>query len=449
MAMNEEFVPVEEVSEEEFVPVAEVEQKQRPKSIAEFALVNAPTSFVNQFKGFVQPETYQGLGQLAQTINPGTWGLNFLTTGQNPFSTMFNMGQMEGERLKKTWGSPLESAYQDPFQMLSDVSAFGSLAGKGMEMANMFPRLAKGIMKFGQGTEPLNAVTGVAKVPMKFIPRQVVQEKAERLYSSALKGLSRAKLEEKQQILKTGLKEGIPVSRGGLVKLSDAIDLANDEFAYAIDDAMQTGVTIRTKDVANRIDDLEDWYMDAPNPEEFIPQLEELKTQFMAKHGINGVMDADEAQRIKMRIYQLNKEHYGTLGSVKVEGNKALARGIREEFIKRYPELKELGYRERDMINLQAAIEKAIGRIENKDIIGIGTPIKTGVGHMLGGKVVGAIVGFATAIFGNPQVKSRLAIALTHAKEARHLNPTYTAGRQVMQQAGQLDMNKLQETSGW
>ena len=60
---------------------------------------------------------------------------------------------------------------------------------------------------------------------------------------------------------------------------------------------------------------------------------------------------------------------------------------------------------------LQPNLQKAVGRIENRDILGIGSGVKAGAGAAIGGNL-GAALGLGESILEMPKVKSNLALQL-------------------------------------
>jgi len=79
---------------------------------------------------------------------------------------------------------------------------------------------------------------------------------------------------------------------------------------------------------------------------------------------------------------------------------------------------------------LMDALEQPIGRISNRDMTGIGVPIKTGVGGMIGeglgsamgvpglGTAAGTALGGIWGVIDSPVIKSRLAIQLNKIKNS-------------------------------
>jgi len=96
------------------------------------------------------------------------------------------------------------------------------------------------------------------------------------------------------------------------------------------------------------------------------------------------------------------------LKSSSVEAQKALARGIKEELAAQFPEIVDLNAKESKLLGLDDALEDAVYRTRNHNIIS------------LGGKVlVSKNIGLAAMheVLGIPAVQSRIAIGISRASK--------------------------------
>src|SRR6185369_1018829 len=103
----------------------------------------------------------------------------------------------------------------------------------------------------------------------------------------------------------------------------------------------------------------------------------------------------DVAQKMKTNTYKQLKNAYGELKGFEVEAKKAMARGAKEEIVAQIPELADLNAKDSTLINLEKVLFKAVNRIENRDMMGIGVPIKAIAGGVGGikGTALGALIG--------------------------------------------------------
>ncbi|MCK5614459.1 hypothetical protein KAR91_72010, partial [Candidatus Pacearchaeota archaeon] len=68
------------------------------------------------------------------------------------------------------------------------------------------------------------------------------------------------------------------------------------------------------------------------------------------------------------------------------------------------------------LIALRKEIEKSASRISNRDMAGIGVPIKGGAGGVVGGKL-GMAIGLGIGLLDTPTIKAKLAIVANSLKK--------------------------------
>jgi len=237
---------------------------------------------------------------------------------------------------------------------------------------------------------------------------------SERMYQSALKPSTTLSATQRANVVKTGLDAGIPISPSGAEKLNGLISDLNSKIADQVKAGSQSGATIDPLKVAQRVDQIKSKFTNQVNPGADLSAIDASKDEFLQNNP--GPIPASDAQALKQGTYQqLKGRSYGELKSATVEAQKALARGIKEELETQFPEIKGLNAQEAQFIGLDRALEKALNRIGNHQLVGIGTPIVAGaVGGTAGGPA-GIAAGLMKALVDDPIVKSRLAIALNKA----------------------------------
>ena len=293
---------------------------------------------------------------------------------------------------------------------------------------------------------------------------------AERMYQSALKPSTTIPAIQRESLVKTGLNAEIPISPAGAGKLSGLIDDLNSKISQQIaaggpkpllrppvkgllpaapteiaipgsDPNMvgtveaphspravlqrpalpggpisyfDSGTTINPQDVVKRLDSVKARFANQVNPEADLQAIDAAKAEFLKNNP--DAIPAAQAQAMKQGTYQqLKGRAYGELKGATIESQKALARGIKEELETQFPEIKGLNAQESQFIGLDRALDKALNRIGNHQLIGIGTPIVGGAtGAVAGGPAAIASMIMKAAI-DDPVVKSRLAIALNKA----------------------------------
>lgn len=252
-------------------------------------------------------------------------------------------------------------------------------------------------------------------------------ELPERLYQSALKpGPGSYSTSEVGSMVKTGLKNDIPVSAGGASKLDTLISNLSDRVKAQIQAGSQAGATVDPAAIAARADQAKGRFAVQVNPDADLAAIDASKQEFL-KNNPSPIPVAD-AQNLKQGTYQqLKSRSYGELGSATKEAQKALARGIKEELEVQFPEIKGLNAQQSQMIGLSDALERAVRRIDNRQLISFGTPIAAVGGAALGGGL-GATAGIILKqAIDDSFVKSKLAIALTRASSGQIALPAALA----------------------
>jgi len=242
---------------------------------------------------------------------------------------------------------------------------------------------------------------------------------APKLYQSALKpppgSYSSA---EVQSMVKTGLENKIPVSAEGAAKLSGLLKDLHGAVQEEIDAGAARGATVNKYAVASRLGKTSKQFATQVNPEADLDAVSESGNEFLRSQP--NQIPASQAQKIKTGTYQqLGDKAYGELSSATIEAQKALARGIKEELETQFPEIKGLNAAQSKLYDLQPALERAVRRIENHDIISLGSKVSAGAGAALGGAPGAVAASTLEKVLGMPMVKSKLAIALNAAGKGK------------------------------
>lgn len=235
---------------------------------------------------------------------------------------------------------------------------------------------------------------------------------AERLYQSALKpGPGSYSLPEVKSMVRTGLENEIPVSQQGVQKLSSLVDDLNSKIQSKIATGAQAGTTVNKYAVASRLEDTYGQMSKQVNPVKAQTAVGKSGNEFLANQP--NEIPIDQAQAMKQGTYQQIRKSYGQLSNATVESQKALARGLKEEIVNAFPEIGQLNAKESQLLNLDGALEHAVRRIDNHQLMGIGTPLAVGgVAAATGSKALAVASGILKAALDDPVLKSKIAIAL-------------------------------------
>lgn len=288
------------------------------------------------------------------------------------------------------------------------------------------------------------------KVATAVAPRvgAAMEDVAGRVYQSALKPPPGSyTTPEVQSMVKTGLQEGIPVSQKGGDKLAGLVSDLNDKIKNQII-ASNPNAPINPNAVASRTAAVRPPF-DTVNPEQAQADISSATQEYLNKHSVQApftnIRQSDEtggfvpagkgtaqysqdysavaAQEEKQKTYAQLSKSYGELSSATQETQKALARGIKEELETYFPEIKGTNAQLGKLYGLDDALQRAVRRIDNHEIFGLGTRIAAITGAAAGAAAFGgegAVTGAVAASIlqkavSDPMVKSKLAIILSRS----------------------------------
>lgn len=232
-------------------------------------------------------------------------------------------------------------------------------------------------------------------------------------YESALKPSTTMPEAQRAGIVNTGLTENIPVSKGGLEKIADRIDELNNKIAATIQTGAKQGAVVDPQAVAARTGAVRNQFATQVTPKSDLEAIDSATNEFLS--GNQNSIPLDQAQAMKQGTYRaLGKKAYGEMKGARVEAEKALARGLKEEIAVQFPEIGKLNASESQLLDLQPALERAVNRIGNHQLGGIGAPITAGATRAITGSgKLAAAAGLLKAVLDDPYIKSKLAIALS------------------------------------
>jgi hypothetical protein len=240
------------------------------------------------------------------------------------------------------------------------------------------------------------------------------------LYESAMKPSTTLSQAERADLVNTGLSNSIPISKGGVEKIGDLIDNLNQKIKAQIQ--ADPNRPINTVPAVRNLDSVRARFANQVTPQPDLAEIDQVESNFLNNPKVQPTtgpgpssLPASEAQAMKSGTYQaLGNKAYGEVKGASVEAQKALARGLKEEIANQFPEINNLNAQESKLLDLEPVLERAVARNSNHQLIGIGTPIVGTAGAaMTGSATVGAVLGAMKAVFDNPMVKSRVAIALS------------------------------------
>lgn len=309
-----------------------------------------------------------------------------------------------------SWDNLKQTIESDPVGFLADAS--GLLAGLGaVGKVGKVGKIGKMLQETGKAIDPVNLGINTTKYGVgKMIPERLPQS----MYESAAKFSTTLTPDQRKSLTATALRERVMPTRSGLAKL----DLGIKELGQKIDDLVQSatdsGVTIPKEKIYQHLDELRadvgGAKLNAPQDLRKIQRITDAFDEHLRNTG-KDALTPSELQAFKQDAYRrINWDaKQGQANYVKEQTGKAMARAAKDEIEKVSPDVQALNRRQGDLLELRPYLERSAGRIENRDVMGIGMPMKATAGGVAAGPV-GAAAGTGLAIFDIPQVKARGAI---------------------------------------
>lgn len=334
----------------------------------------------------------------------------------------------------------LQSIQQDPVGTLGDLSTV--LTGGASALGTVVPKVAATTARVGAAVEPLNIATNTLMYgATKAIPKTV----APALYESAAKWSTKLSQTDRNKLTETALNEQIMPTHAGLAKLQLIKNDLKDQLNTIIDSATESGTTIPSSVIFDNLNktkqELGGFKIGAKGDLAEITQLEREFRKYLKDNNLTSVTPR-QMQDFKTDIYKRidfdKKAGTPTVAKEAVFTNMSEAAKLALE--KENSAIKALNARQGSLINLEEPLQRAAGRIENRDIFGLDVGTKATAGGVLGGGE-GAAAGAALSLLDMPRPKAGLALEL--AKKQRQgigmfydNSPAAALTRQIIQEQG-------------
>jgi hypothetical protein len=353
------------------------------------------------------------------------------------------------DHYKNRYGS-LENIYStmkgDPVGMMGDAS--GALMGTGLLMrgAGALPKAAplatagKVVQDIGASAEPLSvAMQGAGKAVGLAVPKKVTRK----MYESSAKFSTVLTNEQRARLTEVALKNEIPPTIGGVKRVNDLISeighkisnmVEEQSLQFALSPTAQGPRGLPVMELFKDFDKLRTQLLEtSANPIGNIEKIGKIERQILEANQRLGRSELSprQAQKLKQGIYKELEGLYGQFNNspADVKAKKAIAKTAKEYLEEVMPEIKQLNANEGELIKLREAIQRSANRISNRDLMGLGAPVKAGAGGVVGGPE-GAVAGYILGILDTPAIKSRLAIAADRLRsKGVKISPTSAAVR--------------------
>jgi hypothetical protein len=249
---------------------------------------------------------------------------------------------------------------------------------------------------------------------------------AEHMYQNSLKPSTTNTPAENLRMVRTGLESGTPVSEAGAAKLTGLIRDLDTKIEAEI--AANPNAPINKFRVASRLNSPAGRFTQQVAPDADLQHIGDVGNEFLGSQP--GTITAEDAQALKKGTYRsVSDRAYGEVATARLEAEKALARGLKEELEAHFPELKKLNAEQARYLDLRGELEKAVNRAANRQTLParLGGPaasfITGGIADTMFGHEAGVGVGAATyvlkTILDDPAMQSRLAIGISKASGKR------------------------------
>jgi hypothetical protein len=270
--------------------------------------------------------------------------------------------------LAKGWkvGVPLAGALNVGGQALKRY-----IGGEPQSMGQSALDFAEGAGFEGAGRATGATITGAA--------RWLRDKGAEKLYSSAMKFSNSPDvlpLAKRKSIVETGLKYDLMPNEESFLRLKDLVAGNSGQVDDIIEQATLRGDSINTADVLRKgeIAKLLQYGKEVkPVNPGYLPTVKGKVQELVATPSITPA--AANASKKQLQSELSDAFGQNTLSQPINQTKKQLAGGLRQALEDAYPEIKNLNAESSELLALSDHLARSIGRIENKDIIGLGDKI--------------------------------------------------------------------------
>lgn len=421
-------MPQRTLSEEEFTTIKQSLLRAAPDGLDE---ANFQRWFQPRFDGAIAeaehspaPVTGRTAGRFLRNagamLNPITAVRGLAQAAAHPLETYDALVDASADQFTKAGQAWDEGRYSE----LIGHGAAGALPILGPAAAAAGEQLAEGDVAGGLGTAAGLGIGTVAAGPLARgvgrAVRPVTSRAGEYLYQSALKP-TKAVLKgvrtaadagpdaARQTLVRTGLREGIPVSGRGAKKAETLVDSLNAEVDARLAAADARGATLDPAYVERQIREVAADFTDQVNAQPDLAAIETVRQNFRTNPHVEqpilpveaeaaalqrhlrggreasafrapepamapGPIPIRTGQRMKQNTYRGLRGKYGQERTATIEAEKAGARGLKEQIETQAPEVAGLNARESTLIPLEEALADAMRRRGNYSIFGL-TPV--------------------------------------------------------------------------
>ena len=318
-----------------------------------------------------------------------------------------------GQHIKNRYGSMdnfKTSLMNDPVGVASDI---GGLFTGGAGLAAKVPGLAK-VAKaadvVGEVVDPVRAATRATKTAARPIAQRV---DVNDMMQEVLKFGTTKAPGDRAAWAQVALDERLVPNQAAVQKLQGRIDDLGAELNRGIDSPAGNTAAVPPERVLANLPELRErkggFRIGAADDVDYI---DNFMDEFIAEHGAQGPVTARQLQDLKTDAYnQINWNTRRQTGTpIQEEVTRATARGAKEAIEEVLPEVGPLNRELGSLLDAQAPLEQAIGRISNRNKIPLSGAVLAG-GATAAEPVAGAATLLGSTLY-SPGTKARFAIIL-------------------------------------
>lgn len=368
---------------------AQIMQSQTAAQRGAMALTGVPSA-INAIKE---------LGPVGQFAGQGLEGvMNLVPQGLGMFSNLIDTGLKAAGMSDKARNLGLSpQASQAGQEALTNIAS--TLAA---------PAIAKGAESIPQAI----GATARAVIPENLQNR--LEGAAQKPPYNPKKGI-----QQYDRQIQTTIREDLPPTRGGIKSVGNILDGLDHTAKPLQANAAKAGVTedFSPNGYQQFLENSKEQYKNDADFPEKAAAIDEMKSRVarLAEQYPNGQVPFDKAWQFKSSLQDMAQGKYDQDAGYKLEAAKTAAHGLLDDMISKVPELREIGLRQRDLIEAQSMIARRVAAKESSKIVNVRNLKVAGAaatGGLIGGVPGAAIGGALDAAIESPYLQHKAAVAL-------------------------------------